>query len=147
MGTLQRDIDLMSPDYHSSNKVTVTSEVAQQNNKYNRPTVTRAPMRKTLVELDLAHSDNGLAEQKHYANGERENAIDITREECRRFPIIHRILGGGGYSRSRPHRRITTTDRKSSSGAGSQQRNRPLRGGKGKKTMALQSSNSGERFR
>jgi hypothetical protein len=67
---------------------------------------------------------------KKYANGERENAIDITREECRRVPIIHRILGGGGYS-SRPHRRITTTDRKSSSGAGSQQRNKPLRGGTG----------------
>jgi hypothetical protein len=88
-------------------------------------------MRKTLVELDLTHSDNGLAEQK-IANSERENAIDITREECRRVPIIHRILGGGGYSRSRPHRRIMTTDRKSSSGAGSQQRNKPLRGGKGK---------------
>jgi hypothetical protein len=100
-------------------------------------------MRKTLVELDHTHSDNGLAEQtKKYANGERENAIDITREECRSVPIIHRILGGGGYSRSRPHRRITTTDRKSSSGAGSQQRNKPPLGREGEKTMALQSSDS-----
>ena len=69
---------------------------------------------------------------KRLANGGRENAIDNIRAKYRRVTINRRTLEGGRYSRSRSHRRNTTTDRELWSGAGLQQRNKPLRGGKGK---------------